>query len=195
MAVVSLLPSAAAVAGQSGDAAVEGAGPLADIVRASGHNLLTAAVGVVAVLGLLLGKRLGQVGRGGLIALAAAVTLTAIVVTYFGTQDALTLQRTQAEAQAERQIVSLENEHQQQLVRLGNDLERARLDAQVALALDASLDDCLDTINQLEGMTTAIEVHARFDRIGAEAVAVEIGLRLGDIVKTSGCARPETTRA
>lgn len=195
MAVVSVLPSAAAAAGQSWDAAVEGAGPLADIVRASGHNLLTAAVGVVAVLGLLLGKRLGQVGRGGLIALAAAVTLTAIVITYFGTQDALTLQRTQAEAQAERQIVSLENEHQQQLVRLGNDLERARLDAQVALALDASLDDCLDTINQLEGMTTAIEVHARFDRIGAEAVAVEIGLRLGDIVKASGCARPETTPA
>ena len=53
-----------------------------DIVKASGHNVLTAAVGVVAVLTLLIGKRVGSWGRGGLIATAVAVTFLAVAITH-----------------------------------------------------------------------------------------------------------------
>lgn len=174
---------------------------LGDLVRASGYNFGTAAVAAIVVLAYFLRDRLGPRGRGGLIVAAVLLTGLAMVVTFLGTQEALEHERGLARAQAQRSIAELEarhalemdaqtRSHDQEMARLSNELEMARIDADVALATNDALDGCLDTLRQLQGAAIVIRATARVNQPGAEGMAFQILMTLGDIIERSGCARP-----
>jgi hypothetical protein len=198
-----LATSAAGQPAAEGPDGADRAGPslLGDLVRASGHNLLTGAVGAIAVLALFFRDRLGPRGTVGLVLAAVLLAGLAIGVTFLGTQEALQHERQLAQQEAQQRITQTEARHalamdaqrrghDEAMARLGNELERARIDADVALATNQALDGCLDTLKQLQGVAIVMKATARVDQPGAERMAFQILMTLGEIIEHSGCARP-----
>lgn len=202
LALVAVIPAVASAPAQETAVADQaGASFLGDLVRASGYNFGTVAVGAIVVLAYFFRDRLGPRGRGGLIVAAVLLTGLAMVITFLGTQEALEHERGLARAQAQQSIAQLEarhalemdaqaRSHDQAMARLSNELELARIDADVALATTGALDGCLDTLKQLQGAAIVIRATARLNQPGAEGMAFQILMTLGDIIERSGCARP-----